>query len=81
MRHPMTQRSDGVHDETKLVHSGRHPERFEGVVNPPVFHASTILSPSLADWERKIEDRAKEIPGTYYGRGGTPTTRRPVRVR
>jgi cystathionine beta-lyase len=71
----MTQRSDGVHDETKLVHSGRHPERFEGVVNPPVFHASTILSPSLADWERKIEDRAKEIPGTYYGRGGTPTTR------
>ena len=64
-----------MHDETKLVHSGRHPERFEGVVNPPVFHASTILSPSLADWERKIEDRAKEIPGTYYGRGGTPTTR------
>lgn len=64
-----------MHDETKLVHSGRHPERFEGVVNPPVFHASTVLSPSLADWERKIEDRAKEIPGTYYGRGGTPTTR------
>jgi cystathionine beta-lyase, bacterial len=64
-----------VHDETKLVHSGRHPERFEGAVNPPVFHASTILSPSLEDWERKIEDRAREIPGTYYGRGGTPTTR------
>ncbi len=64
-----------MRDETKLVHSGRHPERFEGVVNPPVFHASTILSPSLEDWERKIEERAKEIPGTYYGRGGTPTTR------
>ncbi len=64
-----------MRDETKLVHSGRHPERFEGVVNPPVFHASTILSPNLADWEQKIEDRAKEIPGTYYGRGGTSTTR------
>jgi len=64
-----------VHDETKLVHSGRHPEQFEGAVNPPVFHASTILSPTLEDWERKAEDRAKEVPGTYYGRTGTPTTR------
>jgi len=30
-------------DETKIVHSGRHPERFEGAVNPPMFHTSTIL--------------------------------------
>lgn len=63
-----------MHDDTKLVHAGRHPERYEGAVNPPVFHASTILSPNLADWERKAADRAKEVPGTYYGRGGTPTT-------
>ena len=63
-----------MEDETKLVHAGRHPERFEGAVNPPVFHASTILSPTLAEWERKAADRAKEVPGTYYGRGGTPTT-------
>lgn len=63
-----------MHDETKLIHAGRHPERFEGAVNPPVFHASTILSPTLADWERKAADRAREVPGTYYGRAGTPTT-------
>jgi cystathionine beta-lyase len=63
-----------VHDDTKVVHAGRHPERFEGAVNPPVFHASTILSQSLEEWERKKADRARDAPGTYYGRIGTPTT-------
>jgi len=63
-----------VHDDTKVVHAGRHPERFEGAVNPPVFHASTILSQSLAEWERRKADRARDAPGTYYGRIGTPTT-------
>lgn len=63
-----------MHDDTKLVHAGRHPERFEGAVNPPVFHASTILARSLAEWERKKADRAQDRPGTYYGRLGTPTT-------
>lgn len=63
-----------MRDDTKVVHSGRHPERFEGAVNPPVFHASTILSASLEAWERKKADRARGVPGTYYGRIGTPTT-------
>ncbi|MBI4294437.1 MAG: cystathionine beta-lyase [Betaproteobacteria bacterium] len=62
-------------DETKVVRSGRHPERFEGVVNPPVFHASTILSPTLEDYERKNKLSAQGVPGTYYGRRGTSTTR------
>lgn len=63
-----------MRDDTKVVHSGRHPERFEGAVNPPVFHASTILSSSLEEWDRKRADRARGVPGTYYGRIGTPTT-------
>jgi cystathionine beta-lyase len=64
-----------MRDDTKAVHAGRHPERFEGAVNPPVYHASTILAGSLAEWERKRRDRAADLPGTYYGRLGTPTTR------
>jgi cystathionine beta-lyase len=64
-----------MRDETKVVHGGRHPEQFEGAVNPPVFHASTILSPTLEAWNRKKAERAHELPGTYYGRMGTPTTR------
>ena len=63
-----------MRDDTKVIHFGRHPERFEGAVNPPVFHASTILSQSLEDWDRKKADRARGVPGTYYGRIGTPTT-------
>jgi len=64
-----------MHDETKAVHAGRHPERFEGAVNPPVFHASTILAPTLEEWDRRKADRTRDVPGTYYGRLGTPTTR------
>lgn len=60
-------------DETKIVHAGRHPEKFGGAVNPPVYHVSTVLSPTLADWEQKKKDGAAEVPGMYYGRHGTPT--------
>ena len=57
---------------TKLVHSGRHPHANHGVVNPPVYHASTILQPSLSAYEAA---RKPDWPGYRYGRTGTPTTR------
>ena len=60
-------------DETRIVHAGRHPEDFEGAVNPPVFHVSTVLSPNLTDWEQKKKDYAAGRSGMYYGRHGTPT--------
>jgi len=62
-----------MRDETKVVHAGRHPDKFEGAVNPPVYHVSTVLSPDLADWEQKKKDYAADRPGMYYGRHGTPT--------
>ncbi|MGB5079888.1 MAG: cystathionine beta-lyase [Burkholderiales bacterium] len=63
-----------MHDETKTVHSGLHPEQHQGAVNPPVFHVSTILSQSVEEYRRKRREWAQELPGTYYGRHGTPTT-------
>jgi cysteine-S-conjugate beta-lyase len=63
-----------MRDETLAVHSGLHPERHHGAVNPPVFHASTILSESVDEYRRKRADWLQERPGTYYGRFGTPTT-------
>jgi len=57
--------------ETRLLHAGRHPERYHGAVNVPVFRASTILLPSVAAMEsggRSLFD------GVRYGRFGTPTT-------
>jgi len=62
-----------MRDETKAVHSGRHPEDHQGAVNPPVYHASTILSDSVEEYLRKRTDWQREVPGTYYGRFGTPT--------
>ncbi len=56
-------------DETLLVASGRDPERYSGVVNPPVFRASTVLYPDVASFESP-----RQLRGVYYGRGGTPTT-------
>lgn len=56
-------------DATLVTVAGRDPERQHGVVNPGVYHASTILFPTLADMEA-----ARPEHGNYYGRYGTPTT-------
>lgn len=57
--------------DSLLVHAGRHPERHHGAVNPPVYHASTILHPSVAAMEASGK---KPFEGVRYGRFGTPTT-------
>ncbi len=56
---------------TLLPHARRDPFANHGIVNPPVYHASTILFPTLAALEEA--DRTP-FDGTRYGRRGTPTT-------
>src|SRR5215207_778346 len=56
-------------DATLVTVAGREPGHQHGVVNPPVYHASTILFPTVAEMEA-----ARAGQGTYYGRYGTPTT-------
>ena len=58
--------------DTLVTHLGRHPEAQMGAVNPPVYHASTILSPNMAAWEAR--DPAKRFETVRYGLYGTPTT-------
>lgn len=53
--------------ETRLVTSGRDPENNHGFVNPPVYHASTVLYPTLEAIRKREQDYT-------YGRTGTPTT-------
>ncbi|MBX6328838.1 MAG: cystathionine beta-lyase [Pseudolabrys sp.] len=53
--------------ETRLVTAGRDTEAQHGFVNPPVFHASTVLYPTAAD---QVAHRARY----QYGRRGTPTS-------
>jgi cystathionine beta-lyase len=59
--------------DTLLTHLGRHPEAQHGAVNPPVYHASTILSANMAEWEAK-RDPKKRFDIVRYGLLGTPTT-------
>ncbi|MEQ9589155.1 MAG: cystathionine beta-lyase [Parvibaculaceae bacterium] len=55
------------HQDTTIVTTGRDPHNNHGVINPPVYHASTILYPSVA----ALHARDAEVT---YGRRGTPTT-------
>ncbi|WP_173982682.1 cystathionine beta-lyase [Magnetospirillum sp. SS-4] len=57
--------------ETRILHAGSHPERFHGAVNPPVYHVSTVLHPSVAAMETSGKT---PFEGMRYGRFGTPTT-------
>jgi cysteine-S-conjugate beta-lyase len=58
--------------ETRVTTSGRAPHEYHGAVNPPVYHASTFLFETLADFERAQKDEAKHL---IYARIGTPATR------
>ena len=57
--------------DTLIIHRGRHPKDHQGIVNPPVYHASTVIFPTLAEYEDKGN---KPFEGVRYGRTGTPTT-------
>ena len=57
--------------ETRLVHAGRDPGQHHGTVNPPVSRASTIVYPTLAEFEGR---RARRYTSYTYGANGTPTT-------
>ncbi len=53
--------------DTLIVTLGRDPDANFGVVNPPVYHASTILYPTF----KALKERKQPVT---YGRRGTPTT-------
>jgi cystathionine beta-lyase len=53
--------------QTLLVTAGRETAEFHGFVNPPVYHASTVLYPNAADM---VAHRSRY----QYGRRGTPTS-------
>ena len=59
--------SDHLKPETRLVTTGRNAAEFHGFVNPPVYHASTVLYPNAADL---VAHRSRY----QYGRRGTPTS-------
>jgi cystathionine beta-lyase len=69
----MTKKTEGgpthppVKPATRLVVGGRDASANHGFVNPPVYHASTVLYPTAEDF---LARRARYL----YGRRGTPTS-------
>ena len=59
--------TEGLKPDTRLVVGGRDPHSNHGFVNPPVYHASTVLY-------RTAEDLIAHRGRYTYGRRGTPTS-------
>ena len=57
---------------TQAAHLGRDPRKFLGAVNTPVFRASTIVFPTVAELEAAARG---DHPGVTYGLHGLPTVR------
>ena len=61
---------ENMQDETQLTHLGNDPEGNRGVINPPTYRASTILSPTLESFAARD---AQKYTGFSYGIDGTQT--------
>ncbi len=57
--------------DTSIVHSASAPEDNHGLLNPPVYHASTVIYPTMEAMETATKN---PLDGVYYGRYGTPTS-------
>jgi cysteine-S-conjugate beta-lyase len=58
--------------ETRLVHAGRNPEQHQGTVNPPIHRASTIVYPTMEEFEQRLLRKYGKV--SSYGIYGTPIT-------
>ncbi len=56
--------------ETRVVEAGRRKEWTRGIVNTPIYRASTILFESVAAMH---DAGAGQVGTLHYGRSGTPT--------
>ncbi len=61
-----------MHDDTKLSKLGTDAQENFGIMNPPIYRASTIHFPTIDLFNSRYERRFDEI---VYGSYGTPTTK------
>ena len=65
--------------DTTIVTAGRNPDANFGIVNPPVYHASTVLHPTVAHLEatrRNAQDPNHR--GVFYGRPRLSRSKTPL---
>ena len=73
MKNPTPNGDHPFRRDTLLTHVGGTPADRHGAVNPPVYRASTILFPTVAQWEAS-RVHANRFDVLRYGQLGTPTT-------
>ena len=59
--------------ETRTIHNGRNPPTQGGMINPPVYHGSTVVYPTLADLDQSRFDHDLKDK-VVYGRLGNQST-------
>ncbi len=64
--------SSSLADKTRAIVRGRAPEDHHGVVNTPVYRASTVLHPTVDAFEQRHDPSNKQR--VVYGLLGTPST-------
>ena len=58
---------------TRIIHNGRTPSRQGNMVNPPVYHGSTVIFPTLDALEQSRHDHERK-DCVVYGRFGSEST-------
>ncbi len=66
-----TMKDESFKPDTLLARLGRDPQKYDGMVNTPVFRTSTVLFPDVETYESRDPDDYKVM---RYGTYGTPTT-------
>ena len=63
-----------LREDTRIILSGRDPHRYGGMVNPPVFHVSTVLAESIEQLNARDHLEDSGVQEMVYGCTGTPTS-------
>ncbi|WDE03149.1 cystathionine beta-lyase [Thalassomonas viridans] len=58
--------------DTKIINAGRHLKWTQGVVNPSVTRASTVVFDSVKEMKHATANKANQV--MFYGRRGTTTS-------
>ena len=56
--------------DTVIAHTAMKPMDNQGIPNPPIYYASTVVFPTIEDFQTRDKP---PFAGVQYGRSGTPT--------
>lgn len=64
----------GKKTDSRIVHSGRNPKSYGGLVNPPVHHISTVIYETVEKLVSRYDNITPDSRVMTYGTKGSPTS-------